>query len=161
MLGNRPEHSLGPRTGVQGMLCLVVVVATRFSDRSLVAVDNFSTRQQLPPTTKSAIHSNHPTHLFPPCCSPDRPLKLPHSLASYAAPSRFRLLYLIEIFFNLSIDTQKMQRALSSRARATALSSAARYRAGASLGQQLRFAHKVGRFSCDSYGTWFRRISSS
>lgn len=37
-----------------------------------------------------------------------------------------------------------MQRALSSRARATALSAAAsKYRAGAGLGQQLRFAHKV------------------
>jgi hypothetical protein len=37
-----------------------------------------------------------------------------------------------------------MQRALSSRARASALSSAAsKYRAGAGLGQQMRFAHKV------------------
>lgn len=38
-----------------------------------------------------------------------------------------------------------MQRAFSSRARASALSAAAtKYRAGAGLGQQLRFAHKVG-----------------
>jgi chaperonin GroEL len=37
-----------------------------------------------------------------------------------------------------------MQRALSSRARASVLSSAAtKYRAGAGLSQQLRFAHKV------------------
>lgn len=44
----------------------------------------------------------------------------------------------------LSTLAARMQRALSSRARATALSSAAsRYRAGAGLGQQLRFAHKV------------------
>ncbi|KAG5952023.1 chaperonin [Claviceps sorghi] len=42
-----------------------------------------------------------------------------------------------------------MQRALSSRARATALSSAARYRAGASLGQQLRFAHKELKFGVE------------
>lgn len=39
-----------------------------------------------------------------------------------------------------------MQRAMSSRVRASALSSAAsKYRAGAGLGQQLRFAHKVRR----------------
>lgn len=43
--------------------------------------------------------------------------------------------------------TAIMQRAFSSRARATALSSAAtKYRAGAGLGQQLRFAHKVCSF---------------
>lgn len=43
-----------------------------------------------------------------------------------------------------SFTTHKMQRALNSRARATALSAAAtKYRAGAGLGQQLRFAHKV------------------
>lgn len=38
-----------------------------------------------------------------------------------------------------------MQRALSSRARASVLSNAAsaKYRAGAGLSQQLRFAHKV------------------
>ncbi|KHO02050.1 Heat shock protein 60 precursor (Antigen HIS-62) [Metarhizium album ARSEF 1941] len=43
-----------------------------------------------------------------------------------------------------------MQRALSSRARATALSSAtSRYRAGAGLGQQLRFAHKELKFGVD------------
>ncbi|OAQ72900.1 heat shock protein 60, mitochondrial precursor [Pochonia chlamydosporia 170] len=43
-----------------------------------------------------------------------------------------------------------MQRALSSRARATALSSvASRYRAGAGLSQQLRFAHKELKFGVD------------
>lgn len=42
-----------------------------------------------------------------------------------------------------------MQRALSSRARATALSSANRYRAGAGLGQQLRFAHKELKFGVE------------
>ncbi|PHH71713.1 hypothetical protein CDD80_5051 [Ophiocordyceps camponoti-rufipedis] len=43
-----------------------------------------------------------------------------------------------------------MQRALGSRARATALSSAAsRYRSGAGLGQQLRFAHKQLKFGVD------------
>lgn len=45
-------------------------------------------------------------------------------------------------------NQSKMQRALTSRARASALSGAYKYRSGGSLGQQLRFAHKVG------YGNW-------
>lgn len=44
---------------------------------------------------------------------------------------------------NLIYTQATMQRALSSRTRASALSSAARYRAGVGLGQQMRFAHKV------------------
>lgn len=46
-----------------------------------------------------------------------------------------------------------MQRALSSRARATALSSAYKYRAGAGLSQQVRFAHKVRLASSLQWGS--------
>ncbi|PTB67502.1 hsp60 mitochondrial precursor-like protein [Trichoderma citrinoviride] len=42
-----------------------------------------------------------------------------------------------------------MQRALASRARASALSGAYKYRSGGSLGQQLRFAHKELKFGVE------------
>lgn len=66
-----------------------------------------------------------------------------------AGSSWFRLVIPISLFPSFPLPLQKskkkMQRALTSRARASALAGAYKYRSGGSLGQQVRFAHKVGQ----------------
>lgn len=80
-------------------------------------------------------------------CSPIPPTKAASRQLHLALLLPFLLVLYTPSIFNL----HKMQRALSSRARATALSSvASRYRAGAGLSQQLRFAHKVRKMPLES-----------
>lgn len=67
-----------------------------------------------------------------------------HRIHLVFVPAGFSSLFCATAFLIIPFISLIMQRAFSSRARATALSAAAtKYRAGAGLSQQLRFAHKV------------------
>lgn len=112
--------------------------------------DNFSTRREASPNRRSPLRNFSPwsSRLLLSLC----PFPFHHPSAVLEILGRFSnelVLPTIPLFASFPLHnpphtSHKMQRALTSRARASLSSAAAsKFRPGAGLSQQLRFAHKV------------------